>query len=93
MKRVKRTRRDLGNHVISLFLAEYLRWLKSGMKKIYKKDIENNLIIKDHIVNLGYLLVCTVGNFLAPLLVNAHTVNNLDLGDEQCFENESYEID
>ena len=37
--------------------------------------------------NLGCLLVCTFGNFLAPVLVAAHTVNNLDLDDEQGLEN------
>ena len=41
--------------------------------------------------NLGCLLVCTFGNFLAPVVVAAHTVNSLDLGDE--LENEGYESD
>ena len=41
--------------------------------------------------NLGCLLVCSFGNFLTPVLVAAHTVNNLDLGDE--LENEGYESD
>ena len=43
--------------------------------------------------NLGCLLVCTFGNYLAPVLVAAHTVNNLDLGDEQGYEDEGYERD
>ena len=38
---------------------------------------------------LGYSLVRTFGNFLASVLVAAHTVNNLDLGDEP--EDEGYE--
>ena len=38
-------------------------------------------------VSLGCLLVCTYGNLLVPVLVAAHTVNNLDLGNE----NEGYE--
>ena len=41
--------------------------------------------------DLGYLLVRTFGKFLAPVLVVAHTVNNLDLGDE--LENEDHESD
>ena len=36
--------------------------------------------------SLGYLLVGTFGNILAPVLVAANTVNNLDVGDE----NEGY---
>ena len=43
--------------------------------------------------NLDYLLVCAFGNFLAPVLVAAHTVNNLDLGNQQDLENEGYDSD
>ena len=34
---------------------------------------------------LGCLLVCTFGSFLAPVLVDAHTVNNLDFHNEEFF--------
>ena len=40
--------------------------------------------------NIAGLLVCTFGNFLVPFLVVVHAVNNLDLGDEQGYENEGY---
>ena len=43
--------------------------------------------------NLDCLLVCAFGNFLAPVLVTAHTVNNLDLGNQQDLENEGYDSD
>ena len=43
--------------------------------------------------NIGGLLVCTFGNFLVPILVVVHAVNNLDLGDEQGYENEGYKSD
>ena len=43
--------------------------------------------------NIGCLLVCTFGNFLVPFLVVGHAVNNLDLGDEQGYENEDYKSD
>ena len=62
------------------------------VKKL-QQDIENDPIIKDQMANLGCLLVCTFGNFLAPVLVAAHTVNNLDLDDEQGLKNEGYESD
>ena len=45
-----------------------------------KQGIENDSILSDQMVNLGCLLVCIVGNFLAPVLVAAYAVNNLDLG-------------
>ena len=51
------------------------------VKKL-QQHIENDLIIKDQMANLGCLLVCMFGNFLAPVFVAAHRVNNLDLGDE-----------
>ena len=54
-------------------------------------DIENDPIIKDQMANLGCLLVCTFGNLLAPVLVAAHTLNNLELGDE--LEDEGFESD
>ena len=57
------------------------------------QDIENDQIIRDHLVNLGCFLVCTFGNFLAPFLVAPHTVENLDLGDDKRFEDEGYESD
>ena len=62
------------------------------VKKIWQ-DIENDLIIKDQMASLGCLLVCTFGNFLAPVLVAAHTVNKLDLGHDQDHENEGYECE
>ena len=58
-----------------------------GIKKL-QQDIENDLIIKDQMVNLGCLLVCTFGNFLASVLVALHTVDNLDLGYKQGLQNE-----
>ena len=63
------------------------RVVKIRNVKKFEEDIENDPITKDQMANLGCLLVCTFGNFLAPVLVAAHTVNNLDLGDE----NKGYE--
>ena len=48
-----------------------------------RQDIEDDPIIKDQMASLSYLLVCTFGNLLAPILVDAHTVNNLDLSNKQ----------
>ena len=39
--------------------------------------------MKDQMAGLGCLLVSTFGNYLALILVAAHTANNLDLGNEQ----------
>ena len=51
--------------------------IKIRKVKKLQQDIENDPINKDQMARLGYLLVCTFGNVLAPLLVAAHTANNL----------------
>ena len=89
----KKTEKALGKHVINLYSTGI-----SGMVKIkdvhkLQQDIENDPIIKVQMASLGCLLVCTFGSLLAPVLVLAHTINNLDLGDEQGHENEGYKID
>ena len=85
MKRVKKTGKALGKHVISLYSTGISQVVKIREVKKLQQDIEN--------ANLGCLLLCTFGNFLAPVLVAVHTVNNLDLIHEQSFEKEDYESD
>ena len=77
----------LGKHVINLYSNGISRVVKIKDVKKLKQNIENDQIIKDQMANLGCLLVCRFGNFLAPVLVFAHTVNNLALADEQGLEN------
>ena len=76
-----------------MYSTRISRLVKIKDVKKSQQDIENDPIIKDQMTNLGCLLVCTFGNFLAPVLVAAHTVNNLDLDNEQGYENEGYESD
>ena len=77
--------------MLNLYSTGISRVVKIRDVKKLQQDIENDPIIKDQMANLGCLLVCTFGNFLAPVLVAAHVLNNLDLGDE--LENEGYESD
>ena len=81
----------MSKHVINLFSTGISRMVK--IRNVYKlqQDIENDRMIKDQIASLDCLLVCTFGNFLVPVLVTAHAVNKLDLGNEQGHENEDYE--
>ena len=67
------------------------RWLKIKDVKKLQQCIENDPIIKDQMAISGFPLVCTFGSFLAPVLVSAHTVNNLGLGNERGHANEVYE--
>ena len=68
--------------VIILYSIGISRWVK--IRDVHKlhQDIENDLIIKDQMADLGCLLVSTFGRPLAPVLGVAHTVKNLDLGNE-----------
>ena len=87
----EKTGKALGKHVINFYSTGISRVIKIRDVKKLQQDIENDPIIKDQMANLGCLLVCTFGNFLAPVLVAVHTVNNLDLGDE--LENQGYKSD
>ena len=90
-KKGEKTRKALGRYVINLYSTGISQMVKISDVKKLQQDIENDPIIKDQRANLGGLFVRTFGNFLAPVLVAAHTVNNLDLGNE--LENEGYESD
>ena len=83
----------MGKHVINLYPTGISRWLQIKVVKKLQQDIENDPITKDQMVNLGCLLVCTFGNPLAFISVAAHTLNNLDPGDEQGHDKEGYESD
>ena len=81
----------MGKHVINLYSTGISRWLKIKDAKKLRQNIENDPIIKDQMANLDCLFVCTLGNYLAPVLIAAHTANNVDFGGEQGHENEGYE--
>ena len=87
----EKTGKALSKHAINLYSTGISLVFKIRDVKKLRQDIENDPVIKGQMANLGYLLVCTFGNFLAPVLVAPHTVNNLDLRDEQGHENEGYE--
>ena len=85
------TGKALDKHVINLYSTGISRWLKiKGVKKL-RQDIEDDPIIKDQMAGLGRLLMCTFGDYLAPVLIAAHTYSNLDFGDESENKNEGYE--
>ena len=87
----EKTGKTLGKHVIYLYSTGISRTVKIRDVHKLQQDIENDLIIKDQMASLGCLLVCTFGSLLASVLKLAHTINNLDLGDEQDHEKEGYE--
>ena len=84
-EKIEKTGRALGKHVNNLYSTGIPQVVKIRDEKSYSK------IINEQMANLGCLLVLTFSNFLASVSCAAHTVNNLDLSDEQGFENKGYE--
>ena len=85
----EKTGRTLGKHIINLFSTGISPWLKIKDAKKLRQDTENDPIIKDHMANLGCLFVRTFEDYLAPVLIAAHTANNAGFGGEP--EDEGYE--
>ena len=87
----EKTGKALSKDVINLY-SSVISWVvKIREVKKLRQDIENDSIIKDQMTNLGFLLVSTFGDYLAPILVDVHLVNNLDRGNK--LENKGYESD
>ena len=74
--------------MISLYLNGAFQAVNIKDAQKLQKYTKNDLITRDQMANLGCLLVCTFDNFLESSLVAAHTVNNLNLGNEQSFESD-----
>ena len=85
----EKTGKALGKHVINLHSTGISRRLEIKDVKKLRQGTENDPIIKDQMANLGCLFVCTFGDYLPPVLIAAHTANNVDFGNEP--GNEGYE--
>ena len=92
MKSLKKMGRAIGKHVISLYSTGIAQVVKIDEKKL-QPDIESDPIVKEEMGNRGCLLVGTVDNFFALVLVTAHTVKNKDVSHEQGFDVKGYEGD
>ena len=78
-----------GKYVINLYSRGVCQFVKIRDVKKLRQDIEDNSVIKDQMASLGCLLVYTLGDYLAPILVAVHTAENLDRGDK--LEDKDYE--
>ena len=85
------TGRVIGTPAINVHFSGIFWVVKIRDFKNLWQDIENDPIIKDQMTNLDCLLVYIFGDYLVPVLVGLHTVENLDLGNEQDPENQGYE--
>ena len=84
----EKTAKALGKHVIKLHSNGIFWFVKIRDVKKLCQDIEDDRLIIDQMVNLGFFLVYTLGDYLAPVLVGVQTLNNLDPGNRQDHENE-----
>ena len=75
----KKTGKALVKHVINFYSNGISPMVKIMDDHKLQQNIENDPIIKDQMAGLGCLLVDTFGYLLAPLLIAAHTINNLAL--------------
>ena len=85
----EKTATALDKHTINLYSNEISRLVNISNAKKLQQDIEDDLLIKDQMTYLGCFLMYTLGDYLAPVLVAAYTLNNLGHGTEP--ENEDYE--
>ena len=92
MKSLKKMGRAIGKHVISLYSTGIAQVVKIDENKL-QPDIESDPIVKEEMGNRGCLLVGTVDNFLALVLVTAHTVKSKDNSHEQGFDVKGYQGD
>ena len=76
----EKTGKALGKHVIKLYSKGISRVVKIKDVKKLCQDIEDDPIIKNQMADLCCLLVFSFSNYLAPVLIAAHTANNLCLG-------------
>ena len=90
-EKYEKTGKALGKHVINLYSTGISRWVKIKDVKKLRQEIENDSIIKDQMASLGSLFVCTFGDYLIPILIAAHTYNNVDSSDEPENKNKGYE--
>ena len=63
-KKVKKTAKALGKHVIKLYSNGISRFVKIRDVNKLCQDIEDDPFIKDQMVNLGYLLVYSLCDYL-----------------------------
>ena len=76
----EKTGKALGKHVIKLYSKGISRVVKIKDVKKLCQDIEDDPIIKNQMADLCCLLVFSFSNYFAPVLIAAHTANNLCLG-------------
>ena len=81
MKKVKKLERPWTSMSLIYTLPEFSDGLKSRMLKNYDRALRMTQSLKIK-ANLCCLFVCTFGDYLGPVLIAAHTANNVDFSGE-----------
>ena len=61
--------KSVGKHVINLYSRRVNRFFPIKNVERLRQDIENDIVIKDRMADLGAFLVCTLGPFLAHFML------------------------
>ena len=70
----EKTEKALGKHIIKLYSGGISQFVNIKDVKKLRQEIEGDPLIKDQMTYLGCFLVYTLGDYLAPVLVAAHTL-------------------
>ena len=72
------TDRAMGRHLINLYAKVVCKVLKIDNIDLLRRDIDEDLIIKDSMTDIGILMESTFGKWLSPVLVTSHTANHIE---------------
>ena len=75
-QKAQTTGRAVSKHVVNLWSTGVNRFFPVRVEQL-KQDIKEDIIIQDQMADLGRFLMATLGPFLAPVLIAAHTLNNV----------------
>ena len=72
----EKTGKTMGKHLIKVYSNGVRKVLRIDDMEQLRKDIEEDPIIKDSMVDIGALMVSTFGKWLSPISIVCHTVNH-----------------
>ena len=86
----EKTGKAIGKQVIKLYSNGIEKFINIDSQDNLQKDVEEDIVIKDSLADIGELMVSTFGKFLSPLLLLCHTANHVQypiLKSKICSEN------
>ena len=72
----EKTGKAMGKHLIQLYSNGVSKVLRIDNMEQWRKDIDEDPIIKDSMADIGTLMVSTFGKWQSPILIACHTANH-----------------